>query len=351
MKKTAFVLLWLLTGGIVLACGKSDVDRDTQATQIAAEIFATQTAQAPTSANTPTTATTNTPTNTPTPTPTPTATVTPIPTSTPAPGPTLPPPATSTPQLIPTPTGTTSAGPALVFFRANVEEADPGDTIVLEWESVGATKAVLYHVPASGQLPQSGWEVDATGYYTYKIDPGERNVSQFYLVVLDQAERYASAYLTVALRCPDPWFFSPAPDVCPTAPVSSNAAEQHFERGVMIWVEQEDWIYVLYGDDQFSPKWAAFTDEWDEGEPDQDPSLVPPSGLYQPKRGFGLVWRQHPEVRERLGWAIDQEIGFGTVVQRTTLPKYNSTYVRALDGNVWHLGPERSSWEKIRIAQ
>jgi hypothetical protein len=62
-----------------------------------------------------------------------------------------------------------------------------------------------------------------------------------------------------------------------------------------------------------------------------------------------LVWRQNPTVRERLGWAIDEETGFETIVQHTTLYKYNSTYLRALDGNVWHLGPEMSSWEKIAV--
>ena len=64
-------------------------------------------------------------------------------------------------------------------------------------------------------------------------------------------------------------------------------------------------------------------------------------------RGFGLVWRERPNVRDRLGWAVDQEAGFITIMQGTTRYKYSSTYLCAFDGNVWHLGPERSSWEKI----
>jgi hypothetical protein len=191
--------------------------------------------------------------------------------------------------------------------------------------------------------------VAPTGSFQYEIPLDERNVSRFYLVVLDQQERYADGNVSVILRCPEAWFFSPPPDVCPTTPLTSDAAEQHFERGVMIWVQQEDRLYVLYADNQSSPKWEPFTDDWDEGEPVDDPSLVPPGGLYQPVRGFGLVWRDNPHVRQRLGWATGQEMGFGTVVQRTTLSKYNSTYIRALDGNVWHLGPERASWEKITV--
>jgi hypothetical protein len=232
-----------------------------------------------------------------------------------------------------------------------VEEADPGDTIVLEWESEGGTQAVLWHVPSSGFWPQSGWEVETTGVYTYEIGSSERNWSDFFLYVQDDLERDASASLRIELRCAYSWFFSPAPDICPTEPVVSEAAEQHFEHGTMIWVEQKSRIFVLYDDDRSSPRWEMFTDEWGEGEPDRDPELIPPEGLYQPVRGFGLVWRERPEVRDRLGWAVDQETGFTTVVQSTTRVKYNSTYVRALDGDVWHLGPERGSWEKIPVSE
>ena len=237
--------------------------------------------------------------------------------------------------------------PAVLYFRADVQQADPGDTISLEWASRGADDAILYHMPPSGQLPANGWDVDTTGSFSYEVQPDERNSSEFLLVVTNHAGHHATAQLAVTLRCPDPWFFTPEPEVCPTAPIVSAAAEQHFERGTMIWVEEEDRIYVLYDDARHSPKWDAFVDEWDEGKPDHDPSLTPPQGLFQPVRGFGLAWREYPEVRDRLGWAIAEEMAFDTTVQRTTLYKYNSVYVRGLDGRVWHLGPERSSWEVV----
>jgi hypothetical protein len=69
--------------------------------------------------------------------------------------------------------------------------------------------------------------------------------------------------------------------------------------------------------------------------------------LYQPQRGFGLVWREEPTIRDRLGWALATESGGDTAVQRTSYYKYNHTYLKALDGNVWHLFPERSDWEKL----
>jgi hypothetical protein len=285
--------------------------------------------------------------------PTSTATATPHPTATPTPSPT--PTATATPA--PTATATEEPVPFIHDFHANVDEADPGDTVVLEWESANTTQATLYHLPPSGQLPQSGWDVEPTGSFVYTIDPGERNYSRFYLYVWDETERGIGATLTIELRCPDPWFFSPEPDVCPSVPIVSDAAEQHFEGGTMIWikekftdwVEKEGWIIVLYDDARLTTQWQAYEDEWEEGEPDRDPTLVPPPRLYQPVRGFGLVWRQYPEVRSRLGWAIDEETGFSTTVQRTTRYKYNSIYLHALDGNVWHLEPELSGWEKIIV--
>ena len=38
-----------------------------------------------------------------------------------------------------------------------------------------------------------------------------------------------------------------------------------------------------------------------------DPAITPPSGLRQPERGFGKVWREHPDLREQLGWALEKE--------------------------------------------
>ncbi|HQE91173.1 MAG TPA: hypothetical protein PLH19_06415 [Anaerolineae bacterium] len=108
---------------------------------------------------------------------------------------------------------------------------------------------------------------------------------------------------------------------------------------------KEGCIYVFY--DGGVGAWSAFTDEWDEGEPIDDPGIVPPPGFYQPIRGFGLVWREQLNVRARLGWATASEQGYDTAVQRTSHWKYNDTYIRALDGGTWRLGPEGSEWEYL----
>ncbi len=253
---------------------------------------------------------------------------------------------TPTVTVTPTPTSKPGAGPTINYFRSDVDKADPGDTITLEWETEDATSATLYHLMPTGQLG-SFWEVGVNGVFEYEIDTSERNHTDFLLIVSDLEGRTARASLSVMLHCPDTWFFEPAPNECPASPATqSGAAEQHFEHGTMIWVDELDQIYVLFDDNQ-SPEWKVYADEWDEGDPVDDPTLTPPAGFFQPIRGFGLIWREEPSVRDRLGWAVDTESAYNTAVQRTSRPKYNDTYIAALDGKVWKLLPESSGWEKI----
>lgn len=298
------------------------------------------------------------PTNTPSPTPsalpsptaTPTPTLTAMPTGTTAPtaSPTNTESATATRQ--PVATATSVAGPSITYFRVKPELVDPGDAVTLTWASKDASKALLYKLFYSGQLPPEGIDVPPTGSYVYEISPQERNWVNFLLYVWDEADRHASAGVSVELRCPEVWFFEPPPeDICPTAPLVSSAAEQHFENGTMVWVAEEDAIFVFFDAPQTTTRWSRFQDHWEEGMADRDPDVTPPPGLQQPIRGFGLVWREQSHVREQLGWAVDDEQGFTTVMQRTTRYKYNAWYLLALDGDVWYLGPERSSWDKVPV--
>ena len=94
------------------------------------------------------------------------------------------------------------------------------------------------------------------------------------------------------------------------------ASAQLFEGGRMIWIDlghrSRRMIYVFPGDPIDSaagledPPYAVFADTWDESQP-IDSGLTPPPNHYEPQRGFGKVWREHPEIREQLGWAITLE--------------------------------------------
>lgn len=249
------------------------------------------------------------------------------------------PPATATPAP--------AADPAIHYFRAApaADPADPGQEISLEWSVTNALTTTLWHLDQTGQLA-GFWDVAPTGSRVFTVAPEARNYKTFALYASNRPGYYATASVTVILNCLDVWFFANPPAICPqNAALASAAAEQPFEHGAMIWVAHEGLIYVLYNSG--SPAWSAFTDEWDEGEPEVDPTLAPPAGLYQPARGFGLVWREQPGVRDRLGWATAPEAGFSTSVQRTSYPRYNEIYLRALDGQLWRLKAESSGWEKL----
>lgn len=238
--------------------------------------------------------------------------------------------------------------PIIHYFQSDVSLADPGQTIELSWSTSQAMTVTLWHLLPSGQFG-SWWDVASTGSMTYTIPAEYRHHTDFMLFASDPAGHWVSASLSIALTCPDSWFFAPAPDECPSGPpLISAGAEQPFEHGLMLWVRDQDLIYVLYGDGGI-PDYQLFVDDWDEGDPVSDTTIMPPAGYYQPLRGFGLVWREQPNVRDRLGWATQPEIGYQTAYQSTARWHYNEFFILAVDGNVWHLLPEQSGWEKIIV--
>jgi len=102
---------------------------------------------------------------------------------------------------------------------------------------------------------------------------------------------------------------------CPTEVVRDRpAAIQNMEHGVMLWVDfgEDDWrIFAISA-------WGwheSFHDTWEAGM--ADPNVDPPAGLFAPKRGFGKVWQDNPDVRNNLGWAVeDGERAETVTVQR-----------------------------------
>lgn len=243
------------------------------------------------------------------------------------------------------------AEPSILSFTSDKTITDLGDMIALTWTSINGMGATLYHVQPSGQLG-TWWEVDPNGSFTYEIATNEYNATRFLLFVYADSEIYAQAELAVTLNCLDEWFFDSPPDVCPSAaPLISDAAEQQFEHGSMIWIKEEDVILVLFDDEIFSPKWLAFSDDWNDGDMVEDPAIDPPDGYYEPERGFGLVWREQEAVRDRLGWALVPEVGYETAVQRTSYYKYNHTYPTSADRMLFHLFAERARWEKRPLTE
>jgi hypothetical protein len=70
----------------------------------------------------------------------------------------------------------------------------------------------------------------------------------------------------------------------------------------MYWRETTRQIYVLRSDRAVQ----IVPDSWQDGQPQDDPGLIPPNGLLQPIRGFGLAWR-NGGMLNTIGWASRSE--------------------------------------------
>lgn len=238
--------------------------------------------------------------------------------------------------------------PQVLAFTSSHNPADPGQLVLLEWESLYATGAQLWLI-RGGQVAMF-WDVSPNGNMEYLIPAEQRNSETFLLNVWNESGQTHSLGLTITLTCPHEWFFAPAPPSCPQDEAQIEpAAEQSFEHGTMVW-HSPDRMIVLFdeGYGLGTRQWIFEVDTWNPGDPICDLG-PPPPGLFHPERGFGKLWCDRADIRALLGWAVEPEGSYETAIQSTAFYRYNSIYVRARDGNVWHLLPEGSEWEKIIV--
>jgi hypothetical protein len=115
--------------------------------------------------------------------------------------------------------------------------------------------------------------------------------------VVSNLQKTAAAYLDL-FNCPAPF-----------PQVSAAIVTQSYERGQMIWIRGvgTNWIWVFYYDNaRSSLVWELYQDRWSEGQPISG-GETPPTGLIEPQRGFGTLWRSDPKIRSTLGWAVSNE--------------------------------------------
>ncbi|RMF81445.1 MAG: hypothetical protein D6737_04955 [Chloroflexi bacterium] len=146
--------------------------------------------------------------------------------------------------------------------------------------------------------------------------------------------------------CDSTWFFiQPRPDSCPQSQaLTSQATFQIFENGFMLWVRSQDIIYVMYNDGAL-PTWQAFNDPFVDPTPERTILMTPPPGEYwQPRRGFGEIWLMNPEVRQRIGWAVQQwEDIFSSRVQIST---DGTVFVEGPRNDIFMLPPGGRQWTR-----
>lgn len=250
--------------------------------------------------------------------------------------------ATQTAPSLP-PSTNTEAPPAaelaILSFNVDVEDIPVGKRLTFHWQTTGAVRAIVWS-GTRHRFPEA-WEVLPNGTLTVELSSTiYRNPSMFLTAYDAKDNQVSSSSVTVPWPCAHDYFFETRSDVCPSgAAISTWTAEQMFQGGRLIWLEQAQTggvgmlpqILVFYDDGRYE----QHPDTWTNAEPESDPAIVPPAGLFQPVRGFGKIWRENPSVRDRLGWATAPEQGFDTQWQlqiRESIPSV--AFVRTLAGQV-----------------
>jgi hypothetical protein len=137
-------------------------------------------------------------------------------------------------------------------------------------------------------------------------------------------------------------------------------AQQDFEHGYMFWISSQRVIWVLFNADSTgkSGEWRSYPDTFLDGEPEFDPNLNPPSAnLYQPKRGFGKLWRNTAGLKDQLGWGTTPEFALNTtyVYQQGGYLDSDNKYVAqpgkhfltTLSRQVFALSEGDHRWERV----
>jgi len=132
---------------------------------------------------------------------------------------------------------------------------------------------------------------------------------------------------------------------CATAKAFQGlVAEEHFEGGIMFWREAFDneRSPVLFN----NGTWRYYTHtRFVEGSPDfscvdeNTPAQCPPT----PKRGFGMMWCDIPELRQRLGDALDCERGY-----QATMQTFAGGFLLRNDRGDTHLWLDNGTWRVLR---
>jgi len=243
-----------------------------------------------------------------------------------------------------TPTPEPVAGaPVIQSFTADRASIVEGETVNVTWQATGGTEAYIMWMGGAGLMDGLG-NLDPDGG-TAAIAPKRGPV----VLQVRNNVGTTEAQLALTIACANAWVSELAPAMegkCPHPAEIGWAAQQPFEHGFMLWLQPSNAIYVFF-DNYGGHSYRVYTDNFKEGDPESDPNLTPPAGLLQPVRGFGLVWRTYPEVRDNLGWATAPESGFETWRQSYQgFGMHNLTiWLKDINQRVYKLNPMGSVWE------
>jgi hypothetical protein len=274
-------------------------------------------------------------------------------------------PAPTATAIPPAPSPSPVAATIIAFSAAPTTTQRLGETITLSWQAQGSEATLCpYVLTIAGPAPQAAACIDVplAGARTMTVSESALAWDGLLLRVTGGVTA-AQATAPVTLGCQGlyDWFFAKAPARCPgAAAVSTRAAAQPFEHGVMIWLEQPDRFYVFYDETPRVFEWLEAPYRFKPGaSPHNRIGVTPPAGRFEPVSGFGQLWRDEIEgafdVRGRLGWATAAEFSF-TARYQCARPAASgrlwTCFLSTPDGKVLALRPDSTAqvrfiWEEI----
>src|SRR5574341_1329237 len=274
-----------------------------------------------------------------TPTVTATITLTPIVSPTPPIGPT----STLEPAALTATASNPEAdrAPVIEYFVAVPTDARPGDRIQFFWATRNVTQAALWRVKEDGS-PGRAFPVPPSGQYDLPALAAGRE--EEFVLSATNGHVTVEARVHVNVSCPLEFFFEDVPEEsCPTTEaVSENATFQAFEHGQMFWMQTANQIIILFTSGE--PAWMIVVNPFFDGAPEDDPNIIPPEGMRQPRREFGMVWRDTPGVRERVGWALGDPLPYLMTKQTADVEGQSQLFFTDPVGSVIRLVPDGEEW-------
>jgi hypothetical protein len=139
---------------------------------------------------------------------------------------------------------------------------------------------------------------------------------------------------------------TPSDGVTLTPPTSTQAAYEPFERGFMIWRQDNQTIYALINGAGFSLY------QYDSYISLPSPTDIAPAGRYTPINGFGKVWNGEVYfgalIRDKVGWATAPEQAYTAQVSSynvASVAKPDShTIISLPNGRTVDMGSAFGSW-------
>lgn len=255
---------------------------------------------------------------------------------------------------------------AIQLFEAASEYTivDPGAAVTLSWAFEGEYGTICERITPRPLSDTCYQDLPSSGSLEVTVPAEARGAIGYFLYVqANEVVEDAMVILSLSAErgCEYAWFFGNAEYAhkplleCPSSePVEIRPQAQLFEKGLMLRLEdatlgEDAWLIALLPQEGgfYSLGFEPVVDSWTPGMPETDAALSPPEGLFQPSRGFGMLWRGEIEHRPMgesqtldgegvLGWATGNVLEYDAAYQclESTHGRARSCFIGGPDGNV-----------------